>query len=92
MADLVKSIRMMAHADSGLAYHLWVLVFPIVWATLAEKKEQQVQLAKPIIALLSKESHQKQQHVRPNVVQVCCCVCCVSVQVCRSAHRLEAST
>ena len=53
-----------------MAYHLWVLVFPIVWATLAEKKDQQVQLAKPIIQLLSKEHHGKQMHHRPNVVQV----------------------
>ena len=54
-----------------MAYHLWVLVFPIVWATLAEKKDQQVQLAKPIIQLLSKEHHSKQMLHRPNVVQVC---------------------
>jgi hypothetical protein len=45
-----------------------VLVFPIVWATLA--KQQQINLAKPIIALLSKEYHQRQAMARPNVVQV----------------------
>ncbi len=66
----MTSLREIAHADSQMAYHLWVLVFPIVWATLAEKKDQQVQLAKPIIQLLSKEHHGKQTHHRPNVVQV----------------------
>lgn len=66
----MTSLREIAHADSQMAYHLWVLVFPIVWATLAEKKDQQVQLAKPIIQLLSKEHHSKQTHHRPNVVQV----------------------
>jgi transformation/transcription domain-associated protein len=60
-----------------MACHLWVLVFPIVWATLSEKKEQQIQLAKPIIALLSKEYHLKQAQHRPNVVQVSCCWLCV---------------
>ena len=70
VSDLVASLREIAHADSQMAYHLWVLVFPIVWATLAEKKDQQVQLAKPIIQLLSKEHHSKQMHHRPNVVQV----------------------
>ena len=70
VGDLVTSLREIAHADSQMAYHLWVLVFPIVWATLAEKKDQQVQLAKPIIQLLSKEYHSKQMHHRPNVVQV----------------------
>ncbi|KAL0051806.1 hypothetical protein WJX82_002492 [Trebouxia sp. C0006] len=69
VSNLVTSLREIAHADSQMAYHLWVLVFPIVWATLAEKKDQQVQLAKPIIQLLSKEHHGKQTHHRPNVVQ-----------------------
>ena len=36
------SLREVAHSDAYLAHHLWVLVFPIVWATLSEKKEQQV--------------------------------------------------
>jgi hypothetical protein len=53
--------------DPCVAYHLWVLVFPIVWATL--QKQQQINLAKPIISLLSKEYHQRQAMARPNVVQ-----------------------
>jgi len=44
-----------------------VLVFPIVWATL--HKEEQIALAKPMISLLSKDYHKKQQGHRPNVVQ-----------------------
>lgn len=68
--DMVSSVTEVAHGDPQMACHLWVLVFPIVWATLSEKKEQQVQLAKPIIALLSKEYHLKQAQHRPNVVQV----------------------
>jgi hypothetical protein len=54
--------------DPCVAHHLWVLVFPIVWATL--QKQQQINLAKPIISLLSKEYHQRQAMARPNVVQV----------------------
>ena len=46
---------------------MWVLVFPIVWATL--QKEEQVQLAKPMIILPSKDYHRKQEDKRPNVVQ-----------------------
>ena len=68
--DMVSSVTEVAHGDAHMACHLWVLVFPIVWATLSEKKEQQIQLAKPIIALLSKEYHLKQAQHRPNVVQV----------------------
>ncbi len=70
--DMVSSVTEVAHGDPHMACHLWVLVFPIVWATLSEKKEQQIQLAKPIIALLSKEYHLKQAQHRPNVVQVSC--------------------
>ncbi|XVF18022.1 hypothetical protein REPUB_Repub10bG0175600 [Reevesia pubescens] len=67
VADLVIPLRELAHTDANVAYHLWVLVFPIVWVTL--HKEEQVALAKPMITLLSKDYHKKQQASRPNVVQ-----------------------
>lgn len=67
VADLIIPLRELAHTDANVAYHLWVLVFPIVWVTL--HKEEQVVLAKPMIALLSKDYHKKQQAHRPNVVQ-----------------------
>ncbi|KAL8143397.1 hypothetical protein V2J09_016429 [Rumex salicifolius] len=67
VADLLASLREMAHTDANVAYHLWVLVFPIVWVSL--NKEEQIQLAKPMISLLSKDYHKKQQASRPNVVQ-----------------------
>lgn len=66
--DLLLPLREYAQADNMMTYHLWVLVFPIVWTTL--EKNQQVALAKPIISLLSKEYLQKQSHLRPNVIQV----------------------
>lgn len=65
--DLIHPLREYAHVDAQLAYHLWVLVFPIVWATL--DKSNQVSLAKPVITLLSKEYHRHQASSRPNVVQ-----------------------
>lgn len=67
VSNLVRALREVAHADSGVAYHCWVLIFPIVWATL--QKENQVLLAKPMIGLLSKEYHGRQAALRPNVVQ-----------------------
>lgn len=67
VANLVIPLRELAHTDSNVAYHLWVLVFPIVWVTL--QKDEQVALAKPMINLLSKDYHKKQQAHRPNVVQ-----------------------
>jgi hypothetical protein len=65
---MMGALRGYAHVDPAVAYHLWVLVFPIVWATL--EKQQQINLAKPIIQLLSKEYHQRQAGQRPNVIQV----------------------
>ncbi|KAG1663525.1 hypothetical protein FOA52_003153, partial [Chlamydomonas sp. UWO 241] len=67
VSDMMGALREYATVDPGVAHHLWVLVFPIVWATL--EKPQQIHLAKPIITLLSKEYHQRQAMVRPNVVQ-----------------------
>ncbi|XP_074308594.1 transcription-associated protein 1-like isoform X2 [Silene latifolia] len=67
VSDLLVPLRELAHTDANVAYHLWVLVFPIVWVSL--NKEEQVALAKPMIALLSKDCHKKQQTQRPNVVQ-----------------------
>lgn len=65
--DLIHPLREYAHVDTQLAYHLWVFVFPIVWATL--DKSNQVSLAKPVFTLLSKEYHRHQASSRPNVVQ-----------------------
>ena len=67
VSDMIFPLREFAQIDSHVAYHLWVLIFPIVWATL--QKEEQLQLAKPMIALLSKEYHVQQAVRRPNVVQ-----------------------
>ena len=69
MRDLVRALMEVAQADAAMAADVWVLVFPIVWATLSERKQQQVDLAKPIISLLSREYHMRQAHARPNVVQ-----------------------
>lgn len=67
VSDLMIPLRELAHFDANIAYHMWVLVFPIVWVTL--HKDEQVVLAKPTVALLSKDYHKKQQTSRPNVVQ-----------------------
>ncbi len=40
MCDLTNAMRENLHVDNHMAAHLWVLIFPIVWATL--EKQQQV--------------------------------------------------
>ena len=70
--DILTAISEVMLLDNNLGYHLWVLIFPIVWATLSDNKDNQAQLAKPIISLLSREFHQDQANERPNVIQVSC--------------------
>ncbi|GAX77356.1 hypothetical protein CEUSTIGMA_g4802.t1 [Chlamydomonas eustigma] len=67
VADMMSALREYSAVDPNVAHHFWVLVFPIVWATL--EKQQQIALAKPLIVLLSKDTHQRQAMARPNVVQ-----------------------
>jgi transformation/transcription domain-associated protein len=67
VSDLVAPLRKVGKRNTHVAYYLWVLIFPIVWQTL--QREEQLQLAKPMIGLLSKEYHQRQAAVRPNVIQ-----------------------
>lgn len=67
---MLATLQEMAHVDDSLAHVLWVLLLPIVWATLGEKKDQQVNLARPVIALIGKGYHERQATMRPNVVQV----------------------
>ena len=65
--DLMGPLKEFAHVHSYLAYHLWVLIFPIVWAAL--DKNSKVSLAKPIISILTKRYHAVQASHRPNVIQ-----------------------
>eukprot|EP00210_Caulerpa_lentillifera_P007000 g6694.t1 len=66
-ADLVDPLREYAHINPRLACHLWVQIFPIVWAAL--EKENQTHLAKSVIFMLLKPFHIHQTNQRPNVIQ-----------------------
>ena len=67
VAHLLDPLRALAWREPAFAHHLWVLFFPISWATLA--KEDQLALAKPLIALLSRDCHARQAGARVNCVQ-----------------------
>lgn len=69
VSHMLAALQEMALVDDSLAHVLWVLLLPIVWATLGEKKDQQVNLARPVIALIGKGYHERQASMRPNVVQ-----------------------
>lgn len=40
LRDLMGCLRECLHAEPHMSYHLWVLMFPIVWGTM--EKNQQV--------------------------------------------------
>ena len=65
--DLIDPLEEIAHSDAQLSCSLWVIFFPIVWAAL--DKTNQVNVVKPMIALLSKQCHLQQAQQRPNVMQ-----------------------
>ena len=67
VGDLITAARNLIHADQGLAHSLWVAVFPMCWASLS--RPQQTTFTGFIVKLLSKEFHQKQVEMRPNVIQ-----------------------
>eukprot|EP00983_Pelagomonas_calceolata_P123933 1161053-Pelagomonas_calceolata.AAC.7 len=55
LRDLMFAVRECLHADPQMAYHLWVIMFPIVWSTM--EKNQQVGVA----AMKSKHSELLQE-------------------------------
>lgn len=65
--DFIAPLVEAAHEDANISHTLWILMWPVVWTLL--NKEQQTSLARPIISLLSKEFHNRQQVARPNVIQ-----------------------
>jgi len=55
--DLMRMLRGMARVDRRVTYDLWIAAYPLIWAGLAPG--DQVALAKPLLAFLSKEFHLK---------------------------------
>lgn len=82
VADLVLPLIELAQKDPNVAYSLWVLLIPPIWMALHE--DEQLALAKPMVALLSKDYHKKQQACRPNVVQALL----EGIQLCHPQPRL----
>ena len=70
MQNIVVPLQELVCNDPHLSYHLWVLLFPIVWATLTDiEKKALARPTGPIVSLLSKDYHIVQAPQRPNVIQ-----------------------
>ncbi|EHY54471.1 transcription-associated protein 1 [Exophiala dermatitidis] len=65
--DLLDPITQLQHTDDNLAYDVWVKLFPLCWSAL--NKDERLDLEKGMVTLLTREYHQRQLNLRPNVVQ-----------------------
>lgn len=65
--DIFEPLGHLQHTDSKLAHEIWVAFFPLAWAAL--NKDDQADLEKGMLALLTKDFHTRQIDKRPNCVQ-----------------------
>ncbi|KIV86517.1 hypothetical protein, variant [Exophiala sideris] len=65
--DLLDPITQLQHVDDNVAYDVWVKLFPLCWSAL--NKDERLDLEKGMVTLLTREYHQRQLNLRPNVVQ-----------------------
>ena len=65
--DVLEPLCQLQHVDADLAYDVWVKLFPLCWAALS--REERMDLEKGMVTLLTREYHQRQLNLRPNVIQ-----------------------
>lgn len=65
--DILEPLCQLQHVDADLAYDIWVKLFPLCWAALS--REERMDLEKGMVTLLTREYHQRQLNLRPNVIQ-----------------------
>ena len=65
--DLLDPLIQLQHTDDHVAYDVWVKLFPLCWSALG--RDERVELEKGMVTLLTREYHQRQLNLRPNVVQ-----------------------
>ncbi|KAF2743549.1 hypothetical protein M011DRAFT_471297 [Sporormia fimetaria CBS 119925] len=64
--DIFEPLAQLQHTDSKLAHDIWVAFFPLAWTALI--KDDQAELEKGMVQLLTKEYHTAQAEQRPNCV------------------------
>lgn len=65
--DLLEPLIQLQHIDDNVAYDVWVKLFPLCWSAL--NRDERLDLEKGMVTLLTREYHQRQLNLRPNVVQ-----------------------
>lgn len=64
--DFFEPLGHLQHTDKNLAHDIWIAFFPLAWTALT--KDDQNDLEKGIVALLTKDYHSRQIDHRPNCV------------------------
>ena len=64
--DLLNPMSDLQHTDWQLAHDIWVAYFPMCWSTLSKDDREDVEQG--LVALLTKDFHQRQVDRRPNCV------------------------
>ena len=64
--DIFEPLGHLQHTDSDLAHDIWVSFFPLAWTALT--KDDQNDLEKGMVTLLTKDYHTRQIDKRPNCV------------------------
>ena len=64
--DVLVPLADLQHTDWQLAHDLWVAYFPMCWSTLS--KDDRSDIEQGLVALLTKDFHQRQVDRRPNCV------------------------
>lgn len=65
--DILEPLCQLQHTDPNVAYEIWVALFPLCWSILP--RDDRNELEKGMVSLLTKDYHQRQVDLRPNVVQ-----------------------
>ena len=65
--DVLDPLVQLQHVDDAVAYDVWVKLFPLCWAALS--RDERIDLEKGMVTLLTREYHQRQLNLRPNVIQ-----------------------
>ncbi|KAG5928504.1 hypothetical protein E4U42_000535 [Claviceps africana] len=65
--DIIEPLVQLQHTDNQLAHQLWVSIFPLYWS--ATLRDERADLERGMVALLTKDYHNRQIDKRPNVVQ-----------------------
>ncbi|KAF2703422.1 hypothetical protein K504DRAFT_451614 [Pleomassaria siparia CBS 279.74] len=64
--DIFEPLGHLQHTNDNLAHDIWVAFFPLAWTALT--KDDQTDLEKGIVQLLTKDYHSRQIDKRPNCV------------------------